>query len=221
MRSFRISEQSEIFEMRREAEKLGKSIGFSEEDCGRTAIIATELATNILKHAHHGEILLGQSENASVPSVELLALDQGPGMADVDASFVDGHSTVGTHGTGLGAAKRQSSSFAVYSTLGHGTAIHVRVCRSKIAFSPRDKTQWAVVWRAMPGEELCGDGFCVREGKNGLLGLVVDGLGHGAFAAQAAQEAVRIFEKPTSPHVDDVVESIHQGLRATRAPPSP
>ena len=47
MRSFRISEQSEIFDMRREAEKLGKSIGFSEEDCGRTAIIATELATNI------------------------------------------------------------------------------------------------------------------------------------------------------------------------------
>ena len=137
-------------------------------------------------------------------------------MADVDASFVDGHSTVGTHGTGLGAAKRQSSSFAAYSTLGHGTAIHARVCRSKIAFSPRDKTHWAVVWRAMPGEELCGDGFCVREGKNGFLGLVVDGLGHGAFAAQAAQEAVRIFEKSTSPHVDDVVESVHQGLRATR-----
>ena len=216
MRGFRISEQSEIFEMRREAEKLGGSIGFSAEDRGRVALVATELATNVLKHAGHGEVLLGLSENASLPCVELLALDQGPGMADVDASLVDGHSTVGTHGTGLGAAKRQSTSFAIYSAPGQGTAVHARVCRSKIAFSPRDKIPWAVVWRAMPGEELCGDGFCVREHQGGLVGLVADGLGHGAFAAQAAQESVRIFEKSTAANVDDVLENVHQGLRATR-----
>jgi anti-sigma regulatory factor (Ser/Thr protein kinase) len=81
MRGFRISEQSEIFEMRQEAEKLGESIGFSAEDCGRVAIVATELATNILKHAGHGEVLLGLSDDASLSCVELLALDQGSGMA--------------------------------------------------------------------------------------------------------------------------------------------
>ena len=110
-----ISEQSEILHMRREAEALAKGLGFSPEDCGRLAIVATELATNLLKHAGHGEILLGLSENASVPCVELIALDQGPGMVDVDACLVDGYSTAGSQGTGLGAAKRQATSFDIYS----------------------------------------------------------------------------------------------------------
>src|SRR5271154_6759271 len=104
MRGFPISEQSEILHMRREAEALAKGLGYSPEDRGRLAIVATELATNLLKHAGHGEILLGWSENASVPCVELIALDQGPGMADVEGCLADGYSTAGSQGTGLGAA---------------------------------------------------------------------------------------------------------------------
>jgi anti-sigma regulatory factor (Ser/Thr protein kinase) len=216
MRGFPISEQSEIHHMRREADALAKGLGFSPEDCGRLAIIATELATNLLKHARQGEILLGLSENASVPCVELIALDQGPGMVDVDACLVDGYSTAGSQGTGLGAVKRQATSFDIYSALNLGAAIHVRVCPSKTKFKPRDSFPWAVVWRALPGEEFCGDGFAVRAGADELFGMVADGLGHGAFAAQASGQAVRIFEKSSTADPDTLLEDLHLGLRATR-----
>jgi anti-sigma regulatory factor (Ser/Thr protein kinase) len=216
MRGFPISEQSEILHMRREAEALAKGLGFSPEDRGRLAIVATELGTNLLKHAGHGEILLGLSENASVPCVEVIALDQGPGMADVEGCLVDGYSTAGSQGTGLGAAKRQATSFDIYSGLDLGAAVHVRVCPSKTEFKPRDAIPWAVLWRAMPGEECCGDGFAVRTGTDEFLGMVADGLGHGAFAAQASEQAVRIFEKSSVADPDSLLENLHLGLRATR-----
>ena len=216
MRGFLISERSEILHMRREAEVLAKGLGFSPEDCGRLAIIATELATNLLKHAGHGEILLGLSENTSVPCVELIALDQGPGMVDVDACLVDGYSTAGSQGTGLGAAKRQATSFDIYSGLNLGAAVHVRVCPSKTKFKPRNSFPWAVLWRALPGEDFCGDGFAVRNGTDGFLAMVADGLGHGAFAAQASGEAIRIFEKSNIADPDALLGDLHLGLRATR-----
>jgi anti-sigma regulatory factor (Ser/Thr protein kinase) len=216
MRGFQISEQSEILQMRREAEALAKRLGYSPEDRGRLAIVATELATNLLKHAGHGEILLGLSENASLPCVELIALDQGPGMVDVEACLVDGYSTAGSQGTGLGAAKRQATSFDIYSGLNLGAAIYVRVCPSKAEFRPRDSIPWAVLGRAMPGEELCGDGFAVRTEADEFFAMVADGLGHGAFAAQASEQAVRIFDKSSTADPDTLLEDLHLGLRATR-----
>ena len=189
MRGFLISEQSEILHMRREAEALAKGLGFSPEDCGRLAIIATELATNLLKHAGHGEILLGLSENTSVPCVELIALDQGPGMVDVDACLVDGYSTAGSQGTGLGAAKRQATSFDIYSGLNLGAAVHVRVCPSKTKFKPRELISLGralarpagggLLWRRLRGKKrngwVFGDGrgrarpwrFCCASKRRG------------------------------------------------------
>jgi anti-sigma regulatory factor (Ser/Thr protein kinase) len=216
MRGFPISEHSEILHMRREADALAKRLGYSEEDRGRLAIVATELATNLIKHAGHGEILLGLSDNASVRCVELIAVDQGPGMADVEVCLADGYSTAGSQGTGLGAVKRQATSFDIYSGLNLGVAIHVRVCPGKTSFKPRDPIPWAVVWRAMPGEEVCGDGFAVRVGGGEFLAMVADGLGHGPFAAEASEQAVRIFEKSTSADPDTILEDLHPGLRATR-----
>ena len=172
MRGFAISEQSEILHMRREADALGKSLGYSPEDCGRLAIVATELATNLLKHAGHGEILLGLSENASVRCVELIALDQGPGMADVEACLVDGYSTAGSQGTGLGAVKRQSTSFDVYSALNLGAAVHVRVCPSKTEFKPRRLNSLGRASARHAGggilrRRLCGENRSRRVSRNG------------------------------------------------------
>ena len=68
----------------------------------------------------------------------------------------------------------------------------------------------------MPGEEFCGDGFAVRTAADEFLGMVADGLGHGPFAAQASDEAVRIFENSSAADPDALLEDLHLGLRATR-----
>ena len=59
--------------------------------------------------------------------VEILALDKGPGIRDLERSLRDGYSTAGGAGTGLGAISRLSSEFDVYSPPGKGTALLARI----------------------------------------------------------------------------------------------
>lgn len=58
---------------------------------------------NILRHAGLGEILIQVLDDGMTPELEILAIDQGPGMRDVEACMRDGHSTGVTVGCGLGA----------------------------------------------------------------------------------------------------------------------
>ena len=57
----------------------------------------------------------------------MLALDKGPGMADVARCLRDGYSTAGSPGNGLGAVARLSSFFDVYSNPRTGTALLARL----------------------------------------------------------------------------------------------
>ena len=93
----------------------------------KVAIIATELGTNLVKHAKDGEILLRTVSRRHTTGLEMIGLDRGPGIKDVNQAFYDGHSTAGTSGTGLGAIVRIASEFDVYSQPSKGTVIVARV----------------------------------------------------------------------------------------------
>ena len=55
----KVAERSRVAEVRRLAVQSSLAHGFGEKDAGRTAIVATELATNLIKHANGGEIVIG------------------------------------------------------------------------------------------------------------------------------------------------------------------
>ncbi|MEX5669839.1 ATP-binding protein, partial [Pseudomonas neuropathica] len=76
--------------------------------------VATELASNILKHATRGELHLRVLPRASGVGIEILAVDRAQGF-DVHACLTDGFSTGGTQGIGLGAVSRQAEVFDVYA----------------------------------------------------------------------------------------------------------
>ena len=118
-----IREQSQIAEARRKAIQLASIANFSERDCGRLAIVVTEAATNILRHGGGGEIVLDARSCDHGGEVNILALDGGPGMANVQDCLRDGVSAADSAGTGLGAIQRQSDHFDIYSKPGLGTAI--------------------------------------------------------------------------------------------------
>ncbi|HYE49057.1 MAG TPA: ATP-binding protein [Azospirillaceae bacterium] len=200
-----VAEQTDVAEARRRVVALAQGQGFGETEAGRVAIAVTELATNLVRHGRGGEVLAAAEDGG----VAVLALDRGPGMASVEACLRDGFSTGGTQGTGLGAVRRQSASFDVWSRPGQGTAV---LCRFGTAGNP------AVggVSVAMPGEEACGDGWAFAGDANGLTLLVADGLGHGPQAATAASEAVRLFRRRPGVPVAEMLEALHAGLRATR-----
>jgi anti-sigma regulatory factor (Ser/Thr protein kinase) len=56
--SLPVRDPSHSAEARRTATRLVSDAGFDETEIGKVSIIVTELATNLLKHAGQGEILL-------------------------------------------------------------------------------------------------------------------------------------------------------------------
>ena len=83
--------------------------GLDETQVSNISLVATEICTNLLKHAQRGEVFLSRLSGRDVPGVEVLAIDRGPGMTDVAQCLVDGYSSANTPGTG---PRRDSSPVA-------------------------------------------------------------------------------------------------------------
>jgi anti-sigma regulatory factor (Ser/Thr protein kinase) len=214
--SIAIKDQSQVAEARREAAAIARRNGFKDDDGGRVSLIATELATNLIKHGRGGEILIGAFEDNEGSGIELLAIDQGPGIGNVEQCLRDGYSSAGTAGNGLGAIIRQSQLVDIASWPGLGTGVLARIQPGTPKPQRyRSRTGWGAVSVAMPGQDVCGDSWSIS--ANGTTTyFVADGLGHGQDAADASVEAVRLFHRFNGHRVPTLLDYVHGGLRATR-----
>ena len=213
-----IQDQSQVGESRRIGHDLTAHLGFDATQAGKVAIVITELGGNIIKHATEGELLLRPLEHEGQPSgLEVLAIDAGPGMADVGRNMADGYSTAGSPGTGLGAVRRLADDFAIRAAPQQGTVIVCRLRASGRALATDTDLGLGAISVAMPGESICGDGWAVARRDASVLAMVVDGLGHGISAAEATMEAVRVFNEQA--HVKQpapLLDLIHAALQKTR-----
>ncbi len=216
MNSVPVTEASQVAEARRCAAATAKRLGFDETATGRVALVATELATNLVKYATGGELLVGTYEHGAETGVELLALDRGNGLADAEGALADGHSTGGTAGLGLGAVRRQSQDFEVISSLGRGMAVLSRLAAARTRPPHPPMAEFGAVSVPLKGQAANGDTHCFRPHGDGWTLVVADGLGHGTEAAKASNEAVGIFRDHEDGSPEKIVEAIHAGLRATR-----
>jgi len=214
---FLISEASAASEARREASSLAQELGFNETARGAVAIVVTELATNLTKHAVNGEILFRGIERDGVSGLEVLSLDRGPGMANVTECIRDGYSTSGSPGTGLGAVSRLSDEFDIHSIRGKGTALFARLWSRKPPRQVRRRPiEFGAVCLPKSGETECGDAWHVEWRNGHCLILVADGLGHGPDAAKASMEAVKVVKSHSHLNPGALIELAHGALRATR-----
>jgi anti-sigma regulatory factor (Ser/Thr protein kinase) len=211
-----VREQSQVAEARRRAAAIVTGLGGGDSAVSNVSIIMTELATNIVRHAQSGEVLVQSWNDAGGSGIEILALDKGRGMEDVAACFADGYSTAGTPGNGLGAIKRLASLIDVWSRPGMGTALLVRVRLGPGTATP-SAFEWGAVSQPVQGEEQCGDAWSVVHDRGRAMLLVVDGLGHGPMAASAAQAATRVFEdRALMEPPAAAMQAIHRGIASTR-----
>jgi anti-sigma regulatory factor (Ser/Thr protein kinase) len=210
-----VRDGTQIGAARRQAKQVAVSTALDEVMREHAAIIATELASNLWKHAGGGELLIQQISDESFDGMELLAIDRGPGIADVGRSMQDGHSTTGTPGTGLGAARRLSHVFDLHSETGKGTVVMSRIGRNRDAGAPLPA--WGAVMTNAPGETISGDQWSMALSNRNLLTLlVVDGLGHGVLAHEAARHAVRTFSEHHSETPKDLLQRLHSALAGGR-----
>ncbi|HEX7797258.1 MAG TPA: ATP-binding SpoIIE family protein phosphatase [Vicinamibacterales bacterium] len=198
------------------ARDAAESAGLNEEDSYRAGLIATELATNLVKHATGGELLVREIAGSPQGEVEILAIDRGPGMSDLSRSMTDGHSTAGSAGTGLGAVRRLADEFDIYSEQTRGTVVLVRVRAARHHQPPSRRLSVGAVSVAMKGEPVCGDGWQVLQRRESVLVIVADGLGHGIQASEASTAAIGTFNPAQAGDLTEGLRAMHDALRHTR-----
>jgi anti-sigma regulatory factor (Ser/Thr protein kinase) len=209
-----VADQSQVAEARRLVCNYARSIGIGDAYVDKAAIVATELATNLIKHGGGGHVHAGRFDDAAGTGLELLALDRGRGMADVQRCSQDGYSTAGSPGNGLGAIARLADDMRIYSRSGLGTAVMARLRCAGAGASRR--TQVGAALAPYPGETVCGDGFAFHEHGSSRTVMLVDGSGHGVEAARAVLVAVQAFAGSAMAPCEAIMEATHRALTPTR-----
>jgi anti-sigma regulatory factor (Ser/Thr protein kinase) len=215
-----LADQSGVAEARRASIQIAQSLGFSDKYQADAALLVTEAATNILKYAGRGEISLRPYRDGATDGqqgLEVVAVDRGPGIASLDLAQRDGYSTGGSLGAGLGTMVRLSSLFDIYSIEGGGTALLARIAGAKASGWVPPGYEFGAKSTPKAGQEVCGDAWSVRS-VHGKLGVaLLDGLGHGPLASEAANQAVDIFQQARGNDTPtDVLRRAHEGLKSTR-----
>jgi anti-sigma regulatory factor (Ser/Thr protein kinase) len=207
-----VTDASQVGEVRRLATQMAASANFNETEQGRTSLVATELASNLIRHAMGGQVLL---RALGADGLELLSLDKGPGMANVSQCLADGYSTAKGLGAGLGTITRLATAWDIYSRPGVGTAIWLRMTHGQPLLSPNDLEVGAICL-PMPGETVSGDDWGMRPTVEGAQFVIADGLGHGPFAAQASQQATRLLQDAVVSTPQTLLNGMHAAMRDTR-----
>jgi anti-sigma regulatory factor (Ser/Thr protein kinase) len=208
---------SQVGEARRAAISFARASGAGESAFSTVGIIVTELATNIIRHAVGGCLAVQFLSTGRGDFIEVLAMDRGPGMKDIGKCLQDGFTTAGTAGNGLGAVRRLSSEFDIFSIADQGTVILSRVL---VGARPEPKTDDAMFWgaysRPAPGETVCGDICRVSLSGDRMRFMVADGLGHGPDAAQSAELVAEMFTRDPSLAPDQFLAAAHRAVLGKR-----
>lgn len=215
-----IGELGEVSSVRRAGVELGRKLGFGEIRAGELAIILSEAATNIEKHAGSGTIYLRpvsavNKDGVEAHGVEVLAVDAGPGMHNIEINFEDGNSSTGTYGTGLGAIKRLAHHLDLYSEPGKGTTLLMLLWDAPEAL-PKNFWEIGNICVPITSEEVCGDAWTAIDSGNILSVMVADGLGHGPGAAEASIPAIKTLMDDPEGFPSRVIQNCHLRMRGGR-----
>jgi anti-sigma regulatory factor (Ser/Thr protein kinase) len=230
-----IGEEAQVGAARRGVRRFAARLGFSEDQLEELAIVVQEIGTNAVRYATGSGCLHWAEALGEEPGLELFYFDKGPGVYDLDRALRDGVSSGGSLGTGFGAMRRLLDEFDAYSTVkgttrrlttarrtNHGTALLGRKwvkppAAEEQRAGARRLTRRVGVWsRPRPGEETNGDAYFIKEHDGETLLAVVDGLGHGRGAREAAAAALDTLEQWEGEPLDELILSTHDALRATR-----
>ena len=209
----KIAETSAVAEARRRARRTANAMGLHSTKVEHAAIVATEIAQNVLRHGGGGRILIEIFGAPSLERLHIVGHDEGPGIGRIDRMMRDGETTKDSPGTGLGAIKRLSDRLDIFSEPGR-TVIAAEFRRQTIRQT--DPVDHAGFKLAFPGERRCGDTVAVKSSHDECLYFLADGLGHGVKAAGAAAAGKKAFLAAQGDDPADILLQIGDALQDTR-----
>lgn len=215
-----VEHEADVGAVRRRLVALAAAVGLDENRTSDAALIATELAANVRRHAGHGGALLGATRSADPArcGVSIAAWDRGPGM-NVEACLRDGMSTAGTAGVGLGAVSRLASRWDAFAPRGQGTVVIAHVLplspRGQVA-PPPPRIAVGAVSLPYPGLQICGDAWDCHASDDTASLIVSDGLGHGDGAADASRAVIAAFRERPDDAPAAILQRADRAAKATR-----
>ncbi|MET9392047.1 ATP-binding SpoIIE family protein phosphatase [Streptomyces sp. NPDC006624] len=216
-----VDDSTRVRDVRVAAEEASACAGLAPHRTATAALVATELATNLSRHADGGRVLINLVERGYDAgrrlSVQLVSLDHGPGIPDVAEAMRDGYTTAASLGAGLGTCKRIANDFDLHSAPGRGTVAVARIDHDPVARGARPTVPRVGGVNVPLGRaEHSGDAWGrVCEGDRLTL-LLADGLGHGAKAADASTTAVRHLPGVAHRPPAEILRELGRSLRPTR-----
>ena len=209
-----VEDSSAVGAVRRATASLAARLGFEPGRIAEIEIAATELASNAHRHGIASSVLVRSRHAGAASTVEVVAIDVGPGHPDIDSLFDDGVSTAGTLGVGLGALRRLANRVDVHSLLGRGTVLAA-------VFADRQSMHVDVpmidgITRPIRGEVVCGDSWASAVDAGRLALVVTDGLGHGPLAEKASDEIIAEFQRDPWRTPAEFIEAAHRRANGTR-----
>ncbi|HEY0005846.1 MAG TPA: ATP-binding protein [Pyrinomonadaceae bacterium] len=230
IQSIEIGDEAQVGTARRAVHVFASRFDFSDTELAEIDIVVQEIGTNAARYATGGGWLHYASTIGAARGLELFYWDSGPGIYNMDRAIRDGVSTSGSLGAGIGAIRRLMDEFEVYSTVrltgrlypaqrtSHGTALLARkwAGEDKSPAKALELKRIGVWSRTHPNENINGDAYFIRERDGQLLVAVIDGLGHGKGARDAAEVALETLDDWMGESLEQLLTAAHQALRATR-----
>lgn len=200
---------------------IAQRLGIPELKTENILLVASELVSNNIKYAGgRGMIQVWQQPG---PVLDLVSLDFGPGIPDLELAEQDGYSTTNTLGKGIGSVRRLSDELYIYTQLLNpvqqkkwsGTVFLARFfpgnCKNR---QPIHGFRVGVYSRAMSDSRYNGDRIYLHQGGKKLYWLHLDGLGHGEHAQEATDSLASHLAQGHSPKA--VLEAVDRQLEGTR-----
>jgi len=199
----------------RAARRLTRELGFTTAHGEEIVLAVAELASNVVRHAGYGTLIFRPLDSGGRIGIEVEAEDHGPGIKDIEQAFTDGYSSAEGFGYGLGTVNRLMDELEITSTAALGTRI---LCRRWIRSERTALNIWEVgaASRSRGRAPENGDAFVVREWDGKLVAGVIDGLGHGELAQQAALAAQMFVRSHYELPLDKMFVGAGRACRGTR-----
>jgi serine/threonine-protein kinase RsbT len=119
----KVATDADIITARQAGRTLAAQAGCSSTDLTEVATAISEIARNIVTYAGRGEITVQLVERNERQGIEIVAVDDGPGIADLNLAMEDGYTTGRGLGLGLPGARRLMDAFDIVSAPGRGTRV--------------------------------------------------------------------------------------------------
>lgn len=216
--------ESALILLRSKLSAIAQRLGIPDWKKENMLLVASELVSNNVKHAGgRGMIQVWQQPG---PVLDLVALDFGPGIANLNLAEEDGYSTASTLGKGLGSIRRLSDELLVYTQPENPGRIRKWSGTVFLArFFPGDEKgcasenilpgfQVGLFSRSLSDLRYNGDRIYLRQDGNRLRWLHLDGLGHGELAQEATTNLAPQLARGDDPAA--VLEAVDLQLSESR-----